>query len=99
MSGPHAQSVAKAESSDRARRPQPTSSRIPSPQSGAVSAAGWGEAAGNLAIQELARTGIIKAKLRISQPNDPEEREAARVAEQIVRGERAAITGRSNGAV
>jgi len=40
--------------------------------------------AGNLAVQRLYNAGLIKAKLSISQPDDPEEREADRVAEQVV---------------
>jgi hypothetical protein len=43
------------------------------------------EQAGNQAVLELLRTGAIRAKLAISQPDDPEEREADEVAERIVR--------------
>lgn len=41
-------------------------------------------AAGNLAVQQLLRSGAIQAKLTIGQPNDPEEQEADRVAERVV---------------
>lgn len=42
------------------------------------------QAAGNLAVQRLFRAGAIQAKLAISQPGDPDEEEADRVAEQVV---------------
>jgi len=45
------------------------------------------QSAGNLAVQQLFRTGAIKAKLSISQPNDPDEQEADRVADRIMRME------------
>jgi hypothetical protein len=41
-------------------------------------------AAGNLAVQQLFRSGVIQAKLTISQPDDREEQEADRVAEHVV---------------
>lgn len=41
--------------------------------------------AGNQAVQELLRSGVIRAKLAISQPDDPEEREADEVARTIMR--------------
>lgn len=41
--------------------------------------------AGNLAIQQLLNAGAIKAKLTISQPNDPDEQEADAVADRIMR--------------
>ncbi|MDO9712890.1 eCIS core domain-containing protein [Paracraurococcus lichenis] len=44
------------------------------------------EFAGNLAIQSLLRSGITRAKLTVSQPNDPDEREADRVADAAVSG-------------
>lgn len=40
--------------------------------------------AGNLAMQQLLNAGTIKAKLTISQPNDPDEREADAVADRIM---------------
>src|SRR6266568_2930460 len=43
------------------------------------------QAAGNQAVQELLRSGTIRAKLAISQPDDPEEREADAVADHIMR--------------
>src|SRR5438132_14181913 len=42
------------------------------------------EAAGNLAIQRLFGSGLIQAKLAISQPDDPYEREADRVADRVL---------------
>ncbi len=41
--------------------------------------------AGNQAVQELLRSGAIQAKLAISSPDDPEEREADNVAQTIMR--------------
>ena len=40
---------------------------------------------GNQEIQRLIKSGILQPKLKISQPNDPYEREADRIAEQIMR--------------
>jgi hypothetical protein len=39
---------------------------------------------GNLAVQQLFRSGAIQAKLAISQPGDPDEKEADHVAQQVV---------------
>ena len=39
---------------------------------------------GNLAVQKMFRAGAIQAKLAISQPGDPDEQQADRVAEQMV---------------
>jgi hypothetical protein len=39
--------------------------------------------AGNLAVQRLLRSGVIQAKLSVSQPSDPYEQEADRVAQQV----------------
>jgi hypothetical protein len=41
--------------------------------------------AGNLAVQRLLRSGVIRPKLAISQPGDMYEREADRIAEQVMR--------------
>jgi hypothetical protein len=41
-------------------------------------------AAGNLAIQRFLTTGLIQAKLSISQPGDGDEEEADRIAKQVV---------------
>jgi len=41
--------------------------------------------AGNQAMQQLLRSGFIQAKLAISNPDDPEEREADNVAHTIMR--------------
>jgi hypothetical protein len=42
------------------------------------------QGAGNLALQRLLDSGLIQGKLSISQPNDPYEQEADRVAEQVM---------------
>jgi hypothetical protein len=44
-------------------------------------------AAGNLALQRLYRSGIVRAKLAIGAPGDPVEHEADRMADRILRGE------------
>lgn len=41
--------------------------------------------AGNQAVQELLRSGVIRAKLAVSTPGDPDEQEADRVAGKIMR--------------
>ncbi len=43
------------------------------------------QAAGNLAVQRLFRSGAIQAKLAISQPGDPDELEADQIADQVMR--------------
>jgi hypothetical protein len=40
---------------------------------------------GNLAVQRLLRSGAIQDKLSVSEPSDPYEEEADRVAQQVVR--------------
>ena len=40
---------------------------------------------GNQEMQRMIKSGLIQAKLKVSQPNDPYEREADRVADQIMR--------------
>jgi hypothetical protein len=40
---------------------------------------------GNHAVQELIKTGVVRAKLKIGQPNDIYEQEADRAAEQVMR--------------
>jgi hypothetical protein len=40
---------------------------------------------GNKAVQRLFKSGIIQAKLRISEPGDIYEQEADRVADQVMR--------------
>src|SRR5712691_13372733 len=40
---------------------------------------------GNQGMQRALRTRAIQTKLRISQPNDPYEQEADRVADQVMR--------------
>lgn len=39
---------------------------------------------GNMAMQQLLRAGVIRAKLSVSHPGDDEEQEADRIAEQVV---------------
>src|ERR1051325_2912946 len=57
-------------------------------------------AAGNMAVQRLPRRGAIQAKLAVSHPGDFYEREADRVAEEVLRapgalpGRRATQAGR-----
>jgi hypothetical protein len=41
-------------------------------------------ALGNQALAQLLQTGVLQAELRVSQPGDPDEQEADRVASQIV---------------
>jgi hypothetical protein len=49
---------------------------------------------GNQAVQRLYKSGLLQAKLRIGRPNDIPEREADRVAEQVMRmPETTAISG------
>jgi len=43
------------------------------------------QSAGNQAVQQLAQNGELQAKLEVSSPSDPAEREAERVAERVVR--------------
>ena len=57
------------------------------------------EAAGNLAIQRLFGTGLFQAKLAISQPNDPSEHEADRIAAQVVSGDSLSSVQRSSGRI
>src|SRR5215510_12039943 len=40
---------------------------------------------GNQAVQQLLRAGAIRAKLAISNPGDPDEREADEVADRVMR--------------
>jgi hypothetical protein len=51
----------------------------------AFGASSVSQMAGNLAVQQLFRTGGIQAKLAISQPGDPDEEEADHVADQVMR--------------
>jgi uncharacterized protein YukE len=47
-------------------------------------------AAGNQAVQELARRGAIQPRLAVSNPRDPSEHEAERVADAVVAAEESA---------
>jgi len=74
--------------SARAHEPAATVGRGPSPSSSASSlppALQLQQQAGNQAVQHLLRSGYIQAKLAISSPDDPEEREADNVANAIMR--------------
>src|SRR5579859_1884505 len=60
--------------------------RAASPSSASLSPAlELQQLAGNQAMQQLLRSGYIQAKLAISNPDDPEEREADNVANNIMR--------------
>ena len=48
---------------------------------------------GNQAVQDLLRSGFIQAKLATSNPSDPEEREADRVADHIMRASEGQVFG------
>ena len=45
----------------------------------------WQRAIGNQALQSVYRVPVIQAKLTISQPGDPYEQEADRIADQVMR--------------
>src|SRR5712692_1987834 len=47
---------------------------------------------GNQATCQLFKSGMIQAKLRVSQPGDPDELEADRVADQVVSAGRSGVT-------
>ncbi len=54
---------------------------------------------GNQAVQRLFESGVIQAKLKISQPNDIYKQEADRVAEQVMRIEEPQITHGNSGGI
>ncbi|NOT54933.1 MAG: DUF4157 domain-containing protein [Deltaproteobacteria bacterium] len=60
---------------------------------GGLDTASVPQMAGNLAVQQLCRAGAIQAKLSISQPGDPDEQEADRIAEQVMRMAEPALIG------
>ena len=62
-----------------ARQPSPAATQP------AFAAAMVLQIAGNLAVQQLFRSGAIQAQLTVSQPGDPDEREADHVADQVMR--------------
>lgn len=69
----------------RERRSSPAK---PDPLPAASPAQGAGvQALGNLTVQQLLRSGAIQPKLAVSQPDDPDEREADRVADRVMRME------------
>jgi hypothetical protein len=51
---------------------------------------------GNQAVQALQDRGELQAKLSVSQPSDPSEREAERVAEAVLSQEDQATESRQN---
>src|SRR5436305_8118587 len=51
------------------------------------------EISGNLAVQRLLRAGAIQAQLTVSRPEDPDEREADHVADQVMRGVEPRLVG------
>lgn len=57
------------------------------PQSALHPALELQQQAGNQAMQQLLRAGIIHAKLIVSQPEDPEERQADAMADHILRSQ------------
>ncbi|PWU14374.1 MAG: hypothetical protein C5B50_17500 [Verrucomicrobia bacterium] len=72
-------------------------SRLPEPQSAEPSLDPMLELqqqAGNQAVQHLLRSGGIRPKLAVSNPNDPEEQEADRVADQVMRSPEGQVFGR-----
>src|SRR5262245_44241942 len=73
-----------------AKTQEPVTAETRSPVNPAVPnerSAGVQQAAGNLAVQRLLRSGAIQTKLAVSQPGDASEREADSVADRIVSGE------------
>jgi hypothetical protein len=59
--------------------------RVASPAASLPPALELQQLAGNQAMQQLLRSGFLQAKLAISNPDDPEEREADNVAHTILR--------------
>lgn len=68
--------------------------KTPASPQAALGFAGVQQAAGNLAVQNLFRAGMIQAKLSVSQPGDSDEQEADRVAERVVSSASAGIIQR-----
>jgi len=68
----------------------PQSRQIQDPAHAVMSLHG---AIGNQNAQRLLRSGAIQAKLAVSQPNDPYEREADRVADQVLKVPEPAVEG------
>ena len=64
---------------------------------------GLQQSLGNQAMLRLLESGVIQAKMRVSQPGDPDEIEADRVAEKVVSAQTAPVIQRkcacSGGAV
>src|SRR5262249_37162608 len=48
---------------------------------------------GNRFVQQLLHSGLVQAKLMVSQPGDPAEQEAERVAEVVMRPSDSGVTG------
>lgn len=53
------------------------------------------ETAGNQAVQQLHERGALQASMDVSHPDDREEREAERVAEEVLHGDESTHEGRS----
>src|SRR5690348_5875180 len=77
-------------SSSRSRAPANVSHPTFLPDNG-LGLSGLHQNVGNLAIQRMFHAGRIQAKLTVSQPNDPAEHEAERVADQIVQAPNASL--------
>jgi hypothetical protein len=63
--------------------PRALTRRSTADSEGAIPCAGVQQNAGNFAVQRLFKSGSLQAKLSISQPDDPYEREADRIANAI----------------
>lgn len=63
--------------------PRALTRRSTADSEGAIPCAGVQQNAGNFAVQRLFKSGSLQAKLSISQPDDPYERQADRIANAI----------------
>ncbi|PSP31697.1 hypothetical protein BRC64_09100, partial [Halobacteriales archaeon QH_10_67_22] len=74
-----------SDSEDRSRQGQQDSERDrDSSRAKRGSVAALQQSVGNQAIKELHERGEVQAKLEVSQPDDPAEREAERVAADVL---------------
>ncbi len=69
----------------------PQSRQVPDPAHAVLSLHG---AIGNQAVQRLLRSGGVQPKLAVTQPGDPYEREADRVADQVLQKPEPAVEGK-----
>jgi hypothetical protein len=67
------------------RRPRSRTAGAPGPATELHPALHLQQLAGNQAMQQLLRSGLIRAKLEVSHPNDPEEQEADVSADRVMR--------------